>query len=76
MIKEKNNLLKIESTRKMAKLKKQNNKYFVNNFHILCNFLKWKVNIFNYLMSMISDGEPKTLLHLNHPPNYKRDILF
>ena len=23
--------------------------YFVNNFYMLCNFIKWKVNIFNYL---------------------------
>ena len=38
--------------RKMAKLKqkKKDNKYFINNFYILWNFLKWKVNIFKYLM--------------------------
>ena len=25
---------------------------------------------------VLYDDEPKTLLHFNHPPNYKRDILF
>ena len=25
---------------------------------------------------VLSDDEPKNLLHFNHPPNYKREILF
>ena len=25
---------------------------------------------------VLSDHEPKNLSHFNHPPNYKRDILF
>ena len=42
--------------------------YFINNFYILCNFVKWKVNIFNYLTVFY--------LMMNQEICYKRDILF
>ena len=58
------------------KIKKQYNKYFVNNFYISCNFLKIEGKHIQLPHGLLSDDEPKNLSHFNLPPNYNRDILF